>query len=244
MKRKTNPPLFILPGWEGKTEKWEKIREGFAHFGFSVFVLKFPGFGEVPLSPRPWGISDYANFVLDFAQKQNLKNFFLLGHSFGGRIAIKLATNHPEKLLGLILCSAAGIKSKRGIEYWSFFSLAKIGSFLFSLSPLTLFKPFARRFLYFLVREKDYYKAKGVMRETMKKVIEEDLSPLLPKIKVPTLIVWGKEDRVTPVSDAYLMKSKISGSKLVVIESARHGLPFQKTEEFVKIVGKFCQAIK
>lgn len=237
-------PLIFLHGWAFPSRKWKKLAGQLADQGFCVYLLFLPGFGRTSPPPKPWSVSDFSEFVLKFAQKQNLKKFFLLGHSFGGRIAIKLAATHSEKLLGLILCGAAGIRPKRGIRYWSFFALAKIGTFLFSFFPLSLFESFARRFLYFLVRERDYYKAKGVMRETMKKVVEEDLTSFLPKIKVPTLIIWGEKDKVVPVSNAYIMGSKVSNSEVVVFKDAGHALPFQKTKELAKIVREFCRSLK
>jgi len=219
------------------------LREQLTKEGFCVYLPFLPGFGKTSPPKKPWSVSDFSEFVLKFAQKQNLKKFFLLGHSFGGRIAIKLTANHPGKVLGLILCSSAGLKPKRGVKYWFFFFLAKIGNLFFSIFPLNLVRPTARRLLYFFVQEQDYYQAKGVMREIVKKVIEEDLTFHLKRIQVPTLIVWGEEDRITPVADAYLMASKIPNSKLVILKEAGHGLPFGKPAKLTQLVREFCRRI-
>ena len=189
------------------------------------------------------------------------KKIILIGHSFGGRIAIKFAAKYPEKLKALILTGAAGIKHPPTIKQKLFFALAKGGKVIFSLPLLNYLQNSAQKLLYRLVREKDYYQTEGVMRETFKKIIAKDLTPFLEKIsacggsaeggKTPTLLVWGAKDHSTPLSDAYIMKEKISafgGSavggencKFKIIFNADHRLPYQEPQEFAKIVMEFIK---
>lgn len=238
------PPLLVLHGWGKGLWPWFNFQKELTKAGFTVYLFDLPGFGRSDLPPQPWTVSSYVDFVLKFAKSQKLERFFLLGHSFGGRIAIKLAAFHPEKLLGLILCSAAGIRPKRGLRYWVFFFLAKIGRLIFSFPLLTRLGDPARRLLYFLTRERDYYLAKGVMRKTMKKIIAEDLTTFLSSIITPTLIVWGGRDRTVPIKNAYLLEKEIPQARLVIIDEADHLLPLRRSKRLAGTVINFLKEKK
>ncbi len=147
--------------------------------------------------------------------------FFLLGHSFGGRIAIKFAAQNPEKLKGLVLVSSAGIVPKGKFFRFCVFKIAKFGK---RFSGLPFFDLFRRGFYKYILRRTDYIQAENLpyLKETFKNIIKEDLREYLPKIKVPCLIVWGDKDNVTPVSDAYLMDKEIPNSRLEILRGIGH----------------------
>jgi pimeloyl-ACP methyl ester carboxylesterase len=232
-------PLLILHGWGSSSDAWVEVQEKLAPQGYRVCVPDLPGFGKSDLPPSPWEVSDYARFVASFAHRLGMERFFVVGHSFGGRIGIRLATLHSERMLGLVLCASAGIKPRRSLKHLTFLALAKGGHALLSLPLLSRLHAPTRKGLYLLAGERDYYRAQGVMRETMKKVIEEDLRPDLGKIAMPTLIVWGDRDRVTPLSDAHIMKKEIPNATLEIVEGAGHRLPYEESEAFTRLVLTF-----
>jgi len=203
-----------------------------------VFVPDLPGFGKEPPPEKPWAVDDYVNWVNDYDNKNKPNNFFLLGHSFGGRIAIKFATKYPEKLKGLILVSAAGLESEKSVKE---ISVSILAPYLSKLAFLPGYN-FLREFFYrFVLKKTDYLKAKGTMKETFKKAIGEDLTPLLGTIKIPTLIIWGENDKTLPVTDGYLMNKKIENSRLEIMKGVDHtpqieapDLLAQKIIEFIK----------
>jgi pimeloyl-ACP methyl ester carboxylesterase len=176
-------------------------------------------------------------------QQEKKEKIFLIGHSFGGRIAIKYAAKYPEKIDKLILTGAAGVKRKLTAKQKALFILAKTGKIIFSLPIINnlkkpvynIFSKIARS------RKKDYYNASSRMKEIMKNVLAEDLTDYFDKIKIPTLLIWGREDKTTPLVDGEIMNEKIKNSKLVVIDNANHSLPYQKPEEFAKIAGEFIK---
>lgn len=90
-----------------------------------------------------------------------------------------------------------------------------------------------------VIRRRDYIKTQGIMREVFKKVITQDLTAKFSKIQIPTLIIWGDKDEMTPVQDAYLMQELIPNSKLEVINAAKHALNFQAPEKLVETITKF-----
>ena len=86
---------------------------------------------------------------------------------------------------------------------------------------------------------KDWAKAKGIMREIMKKIIQEDLTPILDKIIVPTLIVWGKKDNILPAKDAFLLKEKIPNAKVLILPKNFHSPHLEDPENLAKIIHEF-----
>jgi len=229
-------PFLILHGWGASSKSWIKIQEKLSE-NFKVFSLDFPGFGKSDLPPSAWEVQDYVHLVLDYAKEIELKKFHLLGHSFGGRVCIKLAAQFPEKIDKLFLIDTAGIKVKNGLKI----RLAKIiVSFLSIFKIIPGFK-FGRKIFYrFVLRQTDYLKARGVMKETFKKVIREDLTPLLKKITAPTLIVWGEKDKMTPIKDAYLIKQKIKNSKLEIFDCG-HSPHLDMEDVLVKTILDFLK---
>jgi len=227
--------VLILHGWQSFSGAWREVVKLLAEKGFSVFVPDLPGFGRSFIPNEAWGIDDYVQFVLKFAKELKIDQFILLGHSFGGQIAIKLAAFYPEKVEKLILCAPAAIRHKKRLKVRAFYILAKIGNLIFSLPLLKLIREKIRRILYFLAREKDYQVA-GDLKETMKKVISEDTRQYLSKINSETLILWGDKDRMIPVSDADTLKNGIVTATIKIIKDAGHNFPYEVPKVLVSEV--------
>jgi pimeloyl-ACP methyl ester carboxylesterase len=223
-----NPTLIILHGWQSSKEKWQVVKENLEKQGLKVIVPDLPGFKKENELNRSWNLDNYLRWFEKFSSEIS-EPFFLLGHSFGGRMAIKFAAQHPEKLKGLILVSAAGIKHKKTFKQNLFFKMAKTGK---KFSFLPFFSFFRKAFYKFIVREKDYARAQGFLKETFKKIIAEDLTPYFLKIKISTLIIWGEKDKMTSLSDAYLMNKKIPNSKLEILKKIGH-LPYREAPEIL-----------
>lgn len=236
-------PILILHGWPSSSDSWIEVQKILASKGYRVLVPDLPGFGKSDSPPEPWGVEDYDNFVLELSRKLQLSRFFLFGHSFGGRVAVKFAINHPEEIKGLILCNSAGIKPEPGLKTIIIFQLARIGNTIFSPKFLRTFQDGARNIFYFFLRHRDYVKAEGVMKETMKKIIDEDLLPLLSRIKNKTLIIWGEKDRMVPLRYGYIFKEKIRGSKFEIITQAGHGPHLEVPQKLSEIVFNFLKTI-
>lgn len=228
--------IIILHGWGRGSISWLKVKEILENQGLKVLVPDLPGFGRNPLPRNPWSIDNYVEWIKQHVEVRGeiAEQFFLLGHSFGGRIAIKFAIKYPEKLAGLILASAAGITKRKSLKNFIFLVLAKIGKLFFRQR---LFK----RIIYKLAGSRDYMLAGGIMQETMKRVINEDLKPYLSKISVRTLVVWGKNDKETPIADAYLINKAIPGSKLEIIDGVGHRINFEAPEILVQKIKEFTQ---
>ena len=235
------PAILILHGWGGSSDSWISVQEILAKEGFKIIVPDFPGFGKSETPFEPWGVREYSNFVLNLTKILELQKFFLLGHSFGGRVAIKFSVFYPGKIKSLILLDSAGIKQKWGFREKFIFRLSKLGNAIFTFPPLKRFKNKFRNLFYIFLRHKDYAKVEGTMRKIFKKVLTEDLLKDLPRIKTRTLIIWGEFDKLVPVKYAHTFKEKIENSKLEILLKIGHSPHLEVPEKLAKIIIQFLR---
>ena len=234
-------PLLILHGWGGSSDSWIKTQEILAKNGFKVITPDLPGFGKSITPLKPWEVRDYSNFISSLTKELNLSTLFLLGHSFGGRIAVKFTLAFPEKVRKLILCDASGIKGRTGVKTWFIYKVAKIGNAILSPKILARFKDRTRNLFYIFIRHHDYVKADGTMKETLKKVCQEDLLPLLSEIKTKTLIVWGDKDRMVPLKFAHIFKKSIENSELIILPKIGHSPHLETPGTLAEIILSFLK---
>ncbi len=229
--------VVLLHGWGGQAVSFKPVFD-YLVSGYKAYALDLPGFGSSDLPPCPWGADDYALFVSAFFTKLGVSKASIIAHSFGGRIAIVLAAKHPEKVNKLILVDSAGIKPRRTLKYHVRVSIAKIGRLLFSRRLFGKYGEKVRDAISRLVGSKDYQDA-GEMRGTFTKIVNEDLKPILPKIRASTLLVWGEKDTATPVSHAKIMEKEIGDAGLVVLQNAGHFSYLDSCPQFCRIVSRF-----
>lgn len=232
-------PLLLLHGWGKSSDAFLSLTKLLSR-DFTTLSPDLPGFGKTPLPLGIWGIKKYAQFVEAFCQRIGLSKVCLLGHSFGGRIAIELASCHSERIEKLVLTGVPVLRQKR-LKRFCFWTAAKFSKLIFFLPPFCFFKNQFRKFLYFFAGERDYYRSSGKMREIFKKVIGIKQLKSLRKIKMPTLIVWGEKDRVTPLFHARALHRKIKDSTLEVVAGASHKLPYERSKEFFKKIVPFLK---
>ena len=209
-------PVLVLHGWGAHLAAVEPIvaaLEGETR----VVALDLPGFGDSDPPPEPWDADDYMRFVLRFLDELAIERCHVLGHSFGGRVAICLAAEHPERVGRLLLCDSAGLRPRRGVRYRAKVSVAKAGRVAGRLGASGLQDRMRAR-----VASSDYLNASEAMRGTFRRVIEQDLADRLPRIGATTLLVWGDRDGDTPLWMAHRMEELIPDAGLAVFEGAGH----------------------
>lgn len=231
------PPVVVLHGWSldaATRQKWQPVLDGLEADNFSVQFLSIPG-----LSAKlnaVWTLNDYARWL-----EQALKPFqsvILLGHSFGGQLAVRYTAAHPKQVHKLILIASAGVrdhslkaKTKRG----AFFVAAKIGKLVSQSDQL-------RNLLYKLARERDYLQAPPLLRQTMAKVVAEEVIEDMGKITCPTLLIWGEQDQVTPLWQGKIFQAKIPQAQLKIINGARHSPQYTHPEPTLTAITHFLKA--
>lgn len=228
--------LVFLHGWVNRyiVEKDKNIEEFYKELidglreKFEVYFVVLPGFSNNPEPEKPFTLDDYVNYVKDFIEKNNLENFCLMGHSFGGQIACKFAYLYPEKVKFLILYNPACIR-RQGLKVRLFSKFKNIGKILFKICP------FLQKAFYKLFTGSTYYlKFSEIMKKTMQNIIQEDLSEILPYIKTKTLIIWGEKDKITPLKNGQLINQLIPNSKLIVYKNGDHNFHQQDFRFIIK----------
>jgi len=174
--------------------------------------------------------------VLGACDELGLERFSLVGHSFGARIGIVLAATHPDRVARMVLTGAAGIKPKRKPSYYAKVGVAKAGRIVGAVggAPGRRLQDRMRR----RVASSDWLEASEAMRGTFRRVIAEDLSPHLPRIRASTLLVWGSGDEDTPLWMGRRMEAEIADAGLVVLDGGHYAYA-ERAGEFNRIAAHF-----
>jgi len=231
----TGPPVLVLHGWGASIEAAYPIVTGLAPVA-RVYVLDLPGHGQSDLPPAPWGVQEYQAFVAAFMDALGIERPAIVGHSNGGRIAIRMAATEPARVGRLVLVDSAGIRPKRTLRYYRRVGMAKVGKY--AARYLGTAGERLRARIVGRVASADYAAA-GEMRPTLVRLVNSDLREYLPQVCVPTLLVWGANDTDTPLSDARLMEKLIPDAGLVVLEGAGHYSYLDQSAHFARIVSHF-----
>lgn len=228
--------VLLLHGWGGSVDSWIPIFN-YLKGECRVTAIDFPGHGGSGLPDESgWSVDEYAAFTAEFMEKIGISGCDIIAHSFGGRVAIKLAAERPQLVGRLLLTGAAGLKPRRGAKYY-------IKTYTFkALKRLTYLLPGGAK-----LREKlggrfgsaDYRALSPAMRATFVKVVNQDLAHCLPNIKAETLLVWGRSDTATPLWMGQEMEKHIKGSALIVLEDAGHFAYLDKCDRFLRIMDAF-----
>lgn len=219
----SGPAVLFLHGWGAPVETYRLLTGYLAEY-CRVIAPDLPGFGGSEEPPTAWGVDGYVDFVWAFARELGLTEVILIGHSFGGRLIIKMM-NRPELPFAvnkIVLIDAAGIKPKRGWRYTCKVYSFKAAKRFFSLPGIRSLFPHAIENARNRSGSADYRNASPLMRQVMSRTVNEDLTPLLGGIGVSTLLIWGEKDTATPLADGQLMEKCIPDAGLVVLPGAGH----------------------
>ncbi|MBV8194227.1 MAG: alpha/beta hydrolase, partial [Candidatus Dormibacteraeota bacterium] len=219
--RGAGAPVLLLHGWGTSSDLFEPILDGIGA-GRQLVVPDLPGFGATPAPAAPWSVREYADWTLALLDRLGVDRCDVIGHSNGGRIAILIAAEHPERVRRVVLTASAGIRARRtlrgraSVRAYKTLRRVERATVLPASWRLVAKRRADRR------GSDDYRAATGVMRGTLVRLVNEDLRPLLPRIDAPTLLIWGDRDTETPIADARAMERLIPDAGLVVFEGASH----------------------
>lgn len=190
------PHLFLLHGWGQNRESLRGIGALFEHT-HTIHLIDLPGFGEALSPPSDWGTIQYTDLVQQYILERIHGPVILVGHSFGGRISVRLAARHLPAIRGLVLMAVPGLPrpafSAGAIRRWFIRSLRTL---LIALKPLIGNGGVEWHTRTYGSRD---YLAAGALRAVFIKVINEDLTESAETINCPTLLLWGTEDSETPL---------------------------------------------
>lgn len=213
--------ILLFHGWGGNSNSLYPIAFSLSR-DYKTILLDFPGFGKSDTPKKPFDGEDYKNVILKFIDALNLKDYTIIGHSFGGRIGIRVAKERGDELKGLILIDSAGIRDKKSFKQnfteKTFKFLKKVVNKFFIGDRREKILNKLRK----IFGSKDYKSLDGIMRDTLVKIVNEDLLPIIKEIKTKTLIIWGEKDKELPLRHGFIMNENIKNSKLVIIKNGGH----------------------
>jgi pimeloyl-ACP methyl ester carboxylesterase len=225
----------ILEGWGTNVSLYRALAERVAAMGYRVLLPDLPGFGESPEPARAWDAHDYAEFLDRFLTHHGVAEVTLIGHSHGGRVILKALGTHAlsSTVTRVILIGSAGIVEKKSPK-----QVRKASRYRIFRRLLTPFPALLERYKR-SHGSADYRAASPLMRDTLVKCVNEDLRSVMPEITVPTLLIWGENDRDTPVEHGRLMNSLIPGSGLVVVPNAGHYAHLDNSAYVERVIESF-----
>jgi pimeloyl-ACP methyl ester carboxylesterase len=233
----TGEVVVVLHGWGGRIESMAPV-VACLQPAFRVIAVDLPGFGRAPAPAGAWGTGDYSDWLAALLRSRGIERAHLLGHSFGGKVSLCLAAAHPGMVDKLILVDASGLRSAPS-------PVAKVKRALSRAARAAgRWGPMGRRVrqaVYERVASADYRDA-GPLRPTFVKVVNEDVTSLLPRITAPVLLVWGSDDDAVPVGHAQKMERLIPDAGLVVFQGAGHFSYLDQPERFCRVARHFLGA--
>lgn len=220
--RKTETVNVFLHGWGCDHTSFLFCLK---HLPQSALFVDFPPFGRSSKDIKNWTIFTYANMVLSVCESLHIKKINLIGHSFGGRVAVILSAICKEKVQKLVLVDSAGLKPRRKLSYhlrvWKFKLFRALGKDVSGFGS------------------SDYRALSPEMKKIFTSVVNTHLDDFLSIICAPTLVIFGENDDTTPLYMAKKFHKKIKNSKLVLIENAGHFAFQEKKLEFLQVLTPF-----
>ncbi|MEK7167193.1 MAG: alpha/beta hydrolase [Patescibacteria group bacterium] len=230
------PIMLFLYGWKDTLHSFDSLIPLLSK-QYRIIRIDLPGFGNSELPQITWNLDNYIQFIKDFINKLNVQIDVLIGHSFGGRIAIKAVATEIIKPKKLILIASAGIAKTQTIHNYFFYILAKVGKIITLFPPFIFWRKRLRKKLYNMAGS-DYFLS-GKLKNTFLNVIKEDLKLCASKITIPTLLIWGDQDKATPLNDGKCLSKIISNSKLEIISNTGHFVHQENPQKVAEIISKF-----
>ena len=207
LRRGEGKDLVFLHGYLSCKESFYP-QIGYFSRHFRVTAPDFPGFGKSDRLPAAWSVGDYADWLEGFFKEQGIVFPYVIAHSFGGRVALKcLARGLIDRA---VLTGCAGIVKKRTMAY-----RIRVGGY-------HLVKRVSPRFAEAHFGSREYRSLSPLMRESYKKIVNEDLREEAGRIARPVLYLYGERDKETPLSSGRILHECTAGSKLAVFKGCGH----------------------
>lgn len=202
--------VLLLHGWGQNIEMMKPIGDSLSN-KCRITILDFPGFGESDELGVAWTIDDYSNMLEKFVKALKIKKPIVMGHSFGGRVAIRYSAHNAIEKLVLFGSPCIRTKKEQPLS-------VKILKGIKKLPGMNQIGEYMKNF----IGSRDYKAASPVMRQTLVNVVNEDLSMYAKDIEEPTLLIWGEDDDEAPVDEAKLLEGIMVDAALIVLPGTHY----------------------
>ncbi len=230
--------IVLLHGWGDRAAGLRALRKELSK-QFTVIAPDLPGFGGSAMANAVWGMTSYAEFIAHFLEKIEAEPVHAyIGHSNGGAIAIRGLGRGILQADKLVLLASAGIRDTYSARHKALRMVVKVGKVMTSPLPANIRRKLKRK-VYDTVGS-DMLVAEH-LQETFKKVVTDDVRADAAKIAVPTLLLYGEQDRATPVGYGELFHQLISGSTLEVLPGTGHFVHLERPLEVTQSIKDFLR---
>ena len=202
--------IILLHGWGQNIEMMKPIGDNLAG-NFRITIIDFPGFGESEEPSEAWNISDYANMLELLVKELKIKKPIVMGHSFGGRVAIRYSANNPIEKLVLFGSPCVRLQQKQPLKL-------RVLKKLKTLPGMDKFGEFMKKY----IGSRDYKAASPMMRQILVNTVNEDLSAYASQIEEPTLLIWGDNDTEAPIEEAKMLEKIMPDAALIVLPGTHY----------------------
>ena len=203
------PRVVALHGWARSGADFVPVLAG-----LDAAAIHLPGFGPTAAPNAVWGTTDYAELVAEAIEP--FAPVVVVGHSFGGRVAVRLAAKHPELVSGLVLTGAPLVRATPPSKPTLTYRIAKWANRVGILSDAAMES--RRR----SAGSADYNAAQGIMRDIMVKTVNENYDDDLAAVTCPTWLVWGENDTAAPTPSGKIASERIRGATWTVVQGEAH----------------------
>jgi len=218
--------ILLLHGWGQNIEMMKMLGDNFSD-RFRITILDFPGFGLSEEPSESWTIKDFADMLDEFVKELGIKKPIIMGHSFGGRVAIRYSADHVVEKI--VLFGSPCVREERELPL-----SVKILKGIKKLPGMDKIGEFAKNF----IGSRDYKAASPIMRQTLVDVVNEDLSKYAKEIDCPTLLIWGENDTEAPVEDARILEGIMVDAALIVLPGTHYAY-IENLGQVVNILNNF-----
>lgn len=259
IEKGTGPTLLILPGLSLGAHNWRFNFDRYAE-KYHTVVMDFPGYGRSDAPNIPYTIHFFKDTVVEFMRKKGIDHAVILGHSLGGQVGIVLAAENPELVDALILETATGVRPRFGIfEDWAIRTFITAERFatlpedkLREYTEMNFYAPIPAQeeLIYYQLsyrahwgNTEDFHARNVAFTRGAVNIITTDVREYVPRIKAPTLILWGRNDRLDDVKNAYWLYRTIPDAQLYIIERCGHMPHLEKPAFYDYAVLRFLEGL-
>lgn len=233
--------LLLLHGWGSRIEHMWPLAAYFGD-GLRIVAVDLPGHGESPPPPEPWGVEEHVRLVAELAEDMFEGEFVIVGHSNGGRIALRMAAseNVPSGLEALVLIGPSGIRRRPSMKIRAKRLIARLLKAPFALLPGRLREGaldwLRHSLVWRMLGSSDYRSLGGVMRETFVRTVNHFVEDDLHRIDIPVLVLRGSQDQDVTRDQVDRLVAGIDDAGYFEIEGAGHYAQMERPDVVARAI--------
>ena len=224
---KNGKSVVFLHGWGQNIEMMEPLSDGFKE-SYNLVILDLPGFGKSSEPTYPWTVYDYVDFLHTFFNRYNIKKPIMVGHSFGGKLALLYASKYEVDKLVVLASPFKKEITKLSLKTKILKQLKKINIF-------GQLENYVKKH----VGSLDYRNASPIMRQVLTQHVNTDITADIKNINCPTLIIWGTNDEAVPYQRAHELENLIVDAGVVTYEGCTHYAYLERLNQTINVLKIF-----